>query len=1221
MKNIVKLGYPGIVVIMLVAATSVHAGTVYYVNGANGNDSNPGIATVPWKTIQKAANNMVAGDGVVVAAGSYPERVVISRSGTVGSEISYTASGLVECRGFTVRGDYILVKGFKVTAPQATYADQGYGIWVEGKACRVEDNYAYYSPRGGINLRPNSSACVVRNNRCHRNGMEGMEIHGTGNLIENNDIWGSISYHTPTGAVGDADGIRFFGTGHVFRGNYIHDISYQDPENVGYAPHIDGFQTWEDTYHAAASNIVLERNRIVLPVYKDGAAKGHAFMLHNCGYLMIRNNLVIAHNGTNTDGAATGGATHHLTIVGNTFVGRLAFLVSYWPVGVGLKNCPDSVVRNNIIYDQAYAAFQLDSLTLTSLSISNNCVYNSDRSTPRGSQQPYDLWNQDPLFNGPGASDYHLQPGSPCIDAGMSIAGLTDDFDGLPRPAGRAYDIGACEYQAKASGEAPSIIAQPASLTVSSGQTATLSVTVTGTAPLTYQWYRGTSGNAADPIAGASSSSYTTPSLVQSASYWVRVANGFGHQDSATAVITVTAAVTLPTVTTSAVSSVTATGGTAGGSVSADGGAEVTARGACWGLTANPTTSGTRTSDGSGTGTYTSSMAGLTPMTAYHVRAYATNSVGTAYGGDISFTTAGVVTLPSIMTTIVSSMTSTSAITGGTVSSDGGATVTARGVCWDLTTNPSLSGPHTSDGSGTGSYTSALTGLSSDTAYHVRAYATNSSGTAYGSDIAFTTPQGTTLASVTTATASSITATGAAGGGNVISNGGATVTARGVCWGLTTDPSLSGSHSSDGSGTGSFTSALTSLSPNTTYHVRAYAVNSYGTAYGSDVTFATTAQQTFAIPFSESFPGPIMPSGWTIQNEGNGIVDKWTMSETAMAGGYPNEVHYSWQEVANGTSRLLTPAIDTTGLSILYMNFRHALGTFEAGGVTIKVQTSPDGTTWTDETWSVLTSSADIGPETVCTTLTQNLNRPTTYVALTITGNLHEFDVWDLDDLAITATPPGTLQAPSLSSPRNGASKQPTIIKLSWKDTNNSPSEAGFRVRIRPEEGVYTYYDTVRDARSFLMTGLSTNKRYYWNTMALGDNKGTVDSTWSNSGKDRQFTTGTKATLLPPILAGPVSDAPVPAAGIVPVLTTSPVFRWQDTNSDPQEVGYEVRIKQAGGKYVIHSAGPNAVEFLAANLKKKTTYHWNIRAKGDKKTTLNSSWANSGRDGAFQTGE
>jgi len=86
---------------------------------------------------------------------------------------------------------------------------------------------------------------------------------------------------------------------------------------------------------------------------------------------------------------------------------------------------------------------------------------------------------------------------------------------------------------------APSISTHPQSQTVPSGQTATLSVVATGTG-LTYQWYAGSSGTTTTPIGGATSSSYTTPALTSTSSYWVRVSNGGGSADSNTATITVT---------------------------------------------------------------------------------------------------------------------------------------------------------------------------------------------------------------------------------------------------------------------------------------------------------------------------------------------------------------------------------------------------------------------------------------------------------------------------------------------------------------------------------------------------------------------------------------------------------------------------------------------------------------------------------------------------------
>jgi len=112
---------------------------------------------------------------------------------------------------------------------------------------------------------------------------------------------------------------------------------------------------------------------------------------------------------------------------------------------------------------------------------------------------------------------------------------------------------------------------------------------------------------------------------------------------------------------------------------------------------------------------------------------------GSSLESDYTWTFTTAATPPAVNTTAISSITTTSASSGGNVTTDGGASVTSRGVCWSISANPTVSDNFTTDGTGTGSFTSAITGLSPDTGYHVRAYATNSVGTSYGSDLTFTT--------------------------------------------------------------------------------------------------------------------------------------------------------------------------------------------------------------------------------------------------------------------------------------------------------------------------------------------------------------------------------------------------------------------------------------------------------------------------------------------------
>ena len=303
--------------------------------------------------------------------------------------------------------------------------------------------------------------------------------------------------------------------------------------------------------------------------------------------------------------------------------------------------------------------------------------------------------------------------------------------------------------------------------------------------------------------------------------------------------IKIAGAFTPPTVSTTTVSNIGTNIATSGGNVTSDGGAAVTGRGVCWGINPNPSVLVNFTWNGIGTGTFTSNITGLLANTTYYTRSYATNSIGTAYGNELTFTTLPQPVLPVLNTTELSGISQVSATSGGNVTSDGGATVTARGVCWSLSSNPEISGNHTTDGSGTGSFTSNLAGLNANTTYHVRAYAKNSAGTAYGNELIFITLASAVLPAVTTAGAANITAYSAITGGNVTFEGGASVTARGVCWDTLSNPGIGGNHTYDGSGAGVFASSLTALTANKNYYVRAYATNDVGTSYGNELEFTT----------------------------------------------------------------------------------------------------------------------------------------------------------------------------------------------------------------------------------------------------------------------------------------------------------------------------------------------------------------------------------------------
>ena len=291
-----------------------------------------------------------------------------------------------------------------------------------------------------------------------------------------------------------------------------------------------------------------------------------------------------------------------------------------------------------------------------------------------------------------------------------------------------------------------------------------------------------------------------------------------------------------PSVTTQAVSSITATTATGNGNVTVLGTPVATQHGVVWATHTNPTTADSKTEEGvpAATGAFTSNITSLVTNTLYYVKAYVINSVGTSYGSEVSFTASAAV--PSVNTLLVQSIAATTAIGNGEIVSNGGSAITQHGVCWDTSADPTTADSKTMEGAKSvlGFFFSQLTSLSAGTLYHVRAYATNSTGTGYGTDVTFTTlVAGVPI--VTTQPTTDVFSTTATGNGNIVDLGGAAVTQHGHCWSTTANPTTADSKTTNGTGSvGAFNSNITGLTAGTAYYVRAYATNSLGTAYGNN---------------------------------------------------------------------------------------------------------------------------------------------------------------------------------------------------------------------------------------------------------------------------------------------------------------------------------------------------------------------------------------------------
>jgi starch-binding outer membrane protein SusE/F len=353
-------------------------------------------------------------------------------------------------------------------------------------------------------------------------------------------------------------------------------------------------------------------------------------------------------------------------------------------------------------------------------------------------------------------------------------------------------------------------------------------------------------------------------------------------------------------------------------------------------------------------------LSGLNYATKYYARAYATADGLTVYGEEVTFTTLPV--KPTLTTAAITEITGNSASTGGNVTVTGGATVTARGVSYGLNPNPTVADSKTTNGDGPGEFVSTLTGLNGNTKYYVRAYATNSVGTSYGPEVSFTTL--VDLPAVTTATITGITKTTAISGGEVTSDGGGTVTERGIVWSMNAEPTLDNTKIITGAGTGVFVSNLTNLEVFTTYHVRAYAINSAGVAYGADAQFTTMGDNlVWNIPgdyVEASYPGSGLanwapdksPQVKSTVNSPDNLEGYVYMGNTSNAWKFATQSNWNGPNYGDGGGGKLDPNADNINSPNGYykLNANAATLTYTAVATTWGVIGSATPNEWNDET-------------------------------------------------------------------------------------------------------------------------------------------------------------------------------------------------------------------------------------------------------------------------------
>ena len=299
-----------------------------------------------------------------------------------------------------------------------------------------------------------------------------------------------------------------------------------------------------------------------------------------------------------------------------------------------------------------------------------------------------------------------------------------------------------------------------------------------------------------------------------------------------------------PKVSTQAVTNIGSTVATGNGTISALGHPAPTQHGVCWDTRRDPTIDGPKTQEGKVTaaGAFTSRMTGLKADTKYYVRAYATNTAGTVYGKQKDFRTqAG---SPVVSTQAATQITTASALANATLVNAGTPPATQHGVCWGEQSLPAFNPANCIDrgpAQAEGPFQVEVTGLDAGTTYYLRAFASNETGVYhYGQEIFFATLE---LPAVATLPASGINTNEATANGDILDTGNPDPASHGICWRTANDPEECIDLGAAGS-PGPFESLLTDLIPGTLYHVRAYAANDVGTAYGEEQSFTTVDEAT-----------------------------------------------------------------------------------------------------------------------------------------------------------------------------------------------------------------------------------------------------------------------------------------------------------------------------------------------------------------------------------------
>lgn len=432
----------------------------YYVS-SDGNDDNPGSIDQPWKTIQKAADALTAGDTVYIREGVYREQVIPKNSGnSIDGYITYAAypdeTVTIDGNGiplgtwdglFNIESrSYIKVSGLRLLNAAHNGGDQYDGHAINGIRAQqsdhiiIEHNYIYNTVSSGIGIWGSHDVVLDGNEivlACNGGSEEVISIASTSYnvVVKNNKV--HDTFNSPYGG----EGINIKDGSHDVNitGNYVYDHPKLAFGVDAWTTPTYNIRFWNNTARNTSYGFILES--------EQGNTTNPPAAAYN---LWVYNNIAI-----DVSSAAYAlppwGESHRGPVRDAYFINNVAYNcgVGFWARHTDIWN----ITIHNNIFSQNSHPICIPSGTQSRFTIDHNIIYASGSSCS-------DLWGEfpfvyypgidylttNPSFVNPAANNFHLASGSPAIDSGSSLYAPVDDMDGVSRPQVAGYDIGAYEF-------------------------------------------------------------------------------------------------------------------------------------------------------------------------------------------------------------------------------------------------------------------------------------------------------------------------------------------------------------------------------------------------------------------------------------------------------------------------------------------------------------------------------------------------------------------------------------------------------------------------------------------------------------------------------------------------------------------------------------------------------------------------------------------------------